>query len=67
LAGTSQTAADSIMERIRQEFKRSSAVAATVSIGVAELNPEDTSDQLIQRADGKLYAAKQARITVAAP
>jgi diguanylate cyclase (GGDEF)-like protein len=67
MAGATRTAAGTIAEDIRTEFARSSAVAATVSIGVAELDPEDTPDRLIQRADERLYAAKQTRNTVAAP
>lgn len=31
----------------------------TLSIGVAELGPDDTLDSLIQRADAGLYAAKR--------
>jgi PleD family two-component response regulator len=38
-----------------------------VSIGVAELGPDDTPDQFIRRADQRLYAAKQTRNAVAAP
>jgi diguanylate cyclase (GGDEF)-like protein len=67
MAGVTRTAAGIIAENIRNEFARSSAVAATVSIGVAELDPHDTPDQLIRRADERLYAAKQTRNAVAAP
>ena len=66
MAGVTRTAAGMIAENIRNEFARSSAVAATVSIGVAELDPHDTPDQLIRRADARLYAAKQTRNAVAA-
>jgi diguanylate cyclase (GGDEF)-like protein len=67
MAGATQTAAGTIAENIRNEFARSSAVAATVSIGVAELDPDDTPDQFIRRADQRLYAAKRTRNAVAMP
>ena len=67
MAGVTQTAAGTIAEKIRNEFARSSAVAATVSIGVAELDPHDTPDQFIRRADKQLYAAKRTRNAVATP
>ena len=66
MAGVTRTAAGVIAENMRNEFARSSAVAATVSIGVAELNSRDTPDQLLRRADERLYAAKQTRNAVAA-
>jgi diguanylate cyclase (GGDEF)-like protein len=66
MAGVTRTAAGAIAENIRNEFARSSALAATVSIGIAELDPDDTPDQLVRRADARLYAAKQTRNAVAA-
>ena len=66
MAGVTRTAAGTIAENIRTEFARSSAIAATVSIGVAELDRDDTPDQFIRRADQRLYAAKQTRNAVAA-
>jgi diguanylate cyclase (GGDEF)-like protein len=66
MAGVTRTAAGAIAESIRNEFARSSALAATVSIGIAELDPHDTPDQLVRRADARLYAAKQTRNAVAA-
>jgi PleD family two-component response regulator len=66
MAGVTRTAAGILAENIRNEFARSSAVAATVSIGVAELDAHDTPDQLIRRADERLYVAKQIRNAVAA-
>ena len=65
--GVTPTAAAAIVDNIRNEFARSSAVAATVSIGLAGLGPEDTPDQFIRRADKRLYAAKQTRNAVAVP
>jgi diguanylate cyclase (GGDEF)-like protein len=65
MAGITRTSAGAIAEKIRKEFARSSAVAATVSIGVAELDPDDTPDKFIRRADKQLYAAKRTRNTVA--
>jgi diguanylate cyclase (GGDEF)-like protein len=67
MAGATRSAAGTIAENIRNEFSRSSAVAATVSIGVAELGPDDTPDQFIKRADEQLYAAKRTRNAVATP
>ena len=67
MAGVTRTAAATIAENIRSEFARFSAVAATVSIGVAELDQNDTPEQFIQRADQRLYAAKQTRNAVAMP
>jgi diguanylate cyclase (GGDEF)-like protein len=67
MAGVTRTTAGIIAEDIRKEFAQSSAVAATVSIGVAELNSHDTPDQFIRRADERLYAAKQTRDAVAPP
>ena len=65
MVGVTRTAADAIAEDIRIEFARSSVVAATVSIGLAELSPDDTPDQLIKRADEQLYEAKRTRNAVA--
>ncbi len=67
MPGVTPTAAAAIVDNIRNELARSSAVAATVSIGLAELGPEDTPDQFIRRADKRLYAAKQTRNAVAVP
>jgi diguanylate cyclase (GGDEF)-like protein len=67
MAGITGKAAGIIAENIRNEFARSSAVTATVSIGVAQLDPHDTPDQFIRRADERLYAAKQKRNAVVAP
>jgi diguanylate cyclase (GGDEF)-like protein len=35
-------------------------IGVTISVGVAELKPEDTLDTLLGRADGALYRAKEA-------
>ena len=67
MPGVTPTAAAAIVDNIRNELARSSAVAATVSIGLAELGPEDTPDQFIRRADKRRYAAKQTRNAVAVP
>jgi PleD family two-component response regulator len=66
MAGVTGKAAGIIAEKIRNEFAQSSAVTATVSIGVAQLDPHDTPDQFMRRADERLYAAKQKRNAVAA-
>jgi diguanylate cyclase (GGDEF)-like protein len=34
--------------------------AVTVSIGVSEMRPDDSSDALVERADAALYRAKAA-------
>jgi diguanylate cyclase (GGDEF)-like protein len=65
MAGVTRAAAGTVAENIRNEFARSSAVDATVSIGLAELASDDTPEQLIRRADQRLYAAKQTRNAVA--
>jgi diguanylate cyclase (GGDEF)-like protein len=67
MAGVTGKAARIIAENIRNDFARSSVVAATVSIGVAQLDPNDTPDQFMRRADERLYAAKQERNAVVAP
>jgi diguanylate cyclase (GGDEF)-like protein len=67
MAGVAGKAASIIAENIRNEFAQSSTVAATVSIGVAQLDPHDTPDQFMRRADERLYAAKQKRNAVVTP
>jgi diguanylate cyclase (GGDEF)-like protein len=67
MAGVTPKAAATIVEKIQNEFARSSAVAATVSIGLAELGPDDTPEQFIRRADQRLYAAKRRRNSMATP
>jgi diguanylate cyclase (GGDEF)-like protein len=67
MAGATRTAASAIAENIRNAFARASALSATVSIGVAELAPGDTADQILRRADERLYAAKATRNAVAPP
>ena len=66
MAGVTGKVAGTIAENIRNEFARSSTVAATVSIGVTELDPNDTPDQFMQRAVARLYVAKRIRNAVAA-
>jgi PleD family two-component response regulator len=67
MPGVTPAAAAIVVEKIRDEFARSSVVAATVSIGLAELGPDDTPDQFIRRADKRLYAAKRTRNAIATP
>jgi diguanylate cyclase (GGDEF)-like protein len=67
MAGVTGKTAGKIAEDIRNEFARSSTVAATVSIGVAELDSNDTPDQFMQRADARLYVAKRIRNAVMPP
>jgi PleD family two-component response regulator len=42
-------------------------MGATVSIGIAELRPDDDAERIIRRADERMYAAKATRNAVAAP
>jgi diguanylate cyclase (GGDEF)-like protein len=67
MPGVTPAAAAIVVENIRDEFARSSVVAATVSIGLAELGPDDTPDQFIRRADKRLYVAKRTRNAIATP
>ena len=66
MPGATRNAAGKIAETIRNEFANSSALTATVSIGLVELGTDDTPDQFMRRADERLYAAKRTRNAVAA-
>lgn len=64
LIGAGQETAAAIAERIRQrvaalEFDGLPEMRCTISVGVAELLPEDDLDALLKRADEALYAAKE--------
>jgi eukaryotic-like serine/threonine-protein kinase len=54
-----------IAERLRVAIRDTAVtgphgpITVTVSIGVAELKPDDHLDTLLERADGGLYRAKQ--------
>lgn len=77
LPGADLDEAQTIAERIRERFERvrlahdAREVAATVSIGVAEVEgPAETLDSVIGRADVALYTAKRTgrnRVCAAAP
>jgi diguanylate cyclase (GGDEF)-like protein len=67
LAGATGTAAVAIAENIRGAFAHISRVGATVSIGIAELRPDDDAERIIRRADERMYAAKAKRNAVAPP
>ncbi|SEL58493.1 PAS domain S-box-containing protein/diguanylate cyclase (GGDEF) domain-containing protein [Ectothiorhodospira marina] len=77
LPGTHLQDARVLAERLRRRIKSTPAVhqgaimAVTVSIGVAELHPEDgSSDDTLHRADAALYRAKgdgRNRVEVARP
>ncbi len=65
LPGTSLGAALGVAERLRLEFEsqlfevgKGAGATTSISIGVAQLEPEESGDQLIQRADFALYRAK---------
>jgi len=60
------SAAQDVAERIRSRFARAAfqsgggkAVYMTISIGVAQLRPDENPDELLSRADQALYQAKQ--------
>lgn len=64
LDGASMMTAVAIAERIRStcEFRSRSlgeGKQVTISLGVAELNREDTPETLVERADNALYTAKR--------
>ena len=54
-------------EALRIKERNTNVEVVAVSIGVAELDPNDTADQFIRRADERLYLAKQIRNAVAPP
>lgn len=60
--GANETIARIMSERLRQAIAEGSATeevpAITISAGIAELDPQDTSLTLFERADSALYAAK---------
>lgn len=69
LPDTPLTAAKNIGERIRTAIERTSFVRrgtgeklppVTISVGIATFQVGDTADQMIERADACLYAAKNA-------
>lgn len=68
LPATSLLAAATVADRLRKKFERTSwkrddgslIGIVTVSFGVAQLQRDETSASLIERADAKLYAAKNA-------
>jgi diguanylate cyclase (GGDEF)-like protein len=66
-AGATGTAAGAIADNIRSAFARAARAGATVSIGIAELRPDDDAERIIRRADERMYAAKATRNAVATP
>jgi diguanylate cyclase (GGDEF)-like protein len=61
LPGTDEPAAFGVAERLRESVQRSPAAtlpAVTVSLGVAQLGPGMSAEQLIKNADIALYRAK---------
>lgn len=66
LSGTELAESRIISERIRRKIADSPIhveghqVPITISIGLCELQPKDTIDSLVGRAEGALYAAKAA-------
>ncbi|MEL6238312.1 MAG: GGDEF domain-containing protein [Pseudomonadota bacterium] len=61
---TNQVSAEQVADRLRQSIALRSAVGevpgVTISIGLAQLRPSDSSLTLFARADEALYSAKQA-------
>jgi diguanylate cyclase (GGDEF)-like protein len=55
-----------LAERLREDLRSTpiavgeDRIAVTASLGVALMAPDETSEGLLQRADGALYAAKAA-------
>ena len=66
LPHTSQAAAQETAERLRQEVKsmvfesEAGPFGITISIGVAQLQPDEAADALVARVDAAMYAAKHA-------
>ncbi len=65
LPATSLEQGQALMERLRLEIQAypwqmiAPGIAATISIGIAELRPSDDEDSVLARADAALYRAKQ--------
>ncbi len=63
LPGAGETESLAIAERIRAEISEREHdvdVQVTASVGVASLQPSDSAESLVRRADDALYAAKHA-------
>ena len=62
IPGVNQLVAEQMAERLRQAIAQGSGVGAvpnvTISVGLAQLRPGDTSLSVFSRADNALYAAK---------
>ena len=61
LPSTDHVGAEKLAERLNRKAKET--VGASLSVGIVSTGPDthDTLDELIQRADGLMYAAKAAR------
>ena len=66
LSNTSQRDAWQVAERIRKNFQYlafhadgKTRISATISLGLVEKKPDETSDSLLERADQALYEAKK--------
>ena len=66
LPTTDMITAQQVAERVREQIASSplsfgdNMIDLTISEGIATLNPDDTVESLIKRADSALYIAKQA-------
>lgn len=61
--GTGKEEAGQLAERLRtrvESHRFSREINVTASIGVSELRPADTREELVSRADGAMYRAKDA-------
>lgn len=65
LPGTSAAGARQMLERLRETIGSrdwsglAPALAVTLSVGVTELQPDDSLESMVRRADEALYAAKK--------
>lgn len=66
LPGATVINAELVAERVRQAFREfvfcprdGENVCVTVSIGIAQLAPDESADAFVKRADGALYQAKR--------
>jgi two-component system cell cycle response regulator len=60
LVETDLPQANRIAERIRTSFESKGPGGCTLSLGVAQLNPKEFTEDLIERADKTMYRAKKA-------
>jgi diguanylate cyclase (GGDEF)-like protein len=59
LVETDNTQAMTVAERIRTAFEERAFAGCSLSLGLAQLRPDETAEDLIQRADTAMYQAKR--------